>query len=226
MLFADRKDAGQRLAKALLHVKGQKPVVLALTRGGVPVGFEIAMSLAAPLDVVLVRKLGSPWSPELAIGAIAEGEPVEQVSDATMMKELNIPEAYLDKEIARQSREIERRRQLYLKIRPALDIKQCTAIVVDDGIATGATMRAALRAVRRRAPARLILAAPVAPPDALASLRPEVDEIVCLATPVSFGGISEFYADFRQIDDEVVIDMLKRNAEMIAKAKAAPPASG
>lgn len=213
MLFADRREAGERLAAALVRFKTQRPVVLALPRGGVPVGFEIAKRLEAPLDVVLVRKIGHPVSPELAVGAIADGPRLEIFIDDKAVAELDVSESYLEAEIARQSYEIDHRRRLYFKNRAPIDIRQCTALVVDDGIATGATMRAALRAVRRRAPAKLVLAVPVAPSSTLESLRREVDEIVCLAAPEDFGAVGLFYADFRPVEDSAVIDLLDRAAE-------------
>jgi putative phosphoribosyl transferase len=222
MLFADRQDAGRRLSAALWRFKDQRPVVLALPRGGVPVGFEIATKLRAPLDAVLVRKIGHPWSPELAIGAIADGEPIETVIDDRAVAEFGISQAYLDGEIAKQTRAIEQRRHRYFIGRSPIDIRQRTALVVDDGIATGATMRAALRAVRRRAPAKLILAVPVAPADALEALRSEVDEIVCLASPEDFGAVGIYYDDFRPVEDEVVIDLLDRAAEATAPTTRAP----
>ncbi len=225
MSFRDRREAGQRLATELLRFKSRHPVVLALPRGGVPVGFEIAERLEAPLDVVLVRKIGHPMSPELAIGAIAEGEKLERFIDEQSVAEFGIPQAYIKEEIGRQKREIEKRRQLYFKDRPPIDIRHHSAIVVDDGIATGATMRAALRAVRSRGPEKLILAVPVAPPSTLESLRPEVDEIVCLETPEDLGAVGLFYADFRPVEDAVVIDLLRRAAEARARAPHPPPPS-
>lgn len=227
MLFADRQEAGCRLAAELLRFKEQKPVVLALPRGGVPVGYEIAVLLAAPLDVVLVRKIGHPLSPELAVGAIADGKPLEQFIDERAVAELDVSKDYLDAEIRRQSQEIDLRRRLYLKGRPPIDLRQCTALVVDDGIATGATMRAALRAVRRRGPAKLVLAVPVAPAGTVDALRAEVDEIVCLAAPEEFGAVGFFYRDFRPVEDKVVVDLLDRAAAALAQsARAAPPAAG
>lgn len=223
MRFANRRDAGQRLAAELLRYKDLRPVVLALPRGGVPVGFEVAMKLQASLDVVLVRKIGHPAMPELAVGAIADGEKLEKVIDEAAVAELGVSRAYLDQEIDRQRREIEHRRQLYFKGRPPIDIRNCTALVVDDGIATGATMRAALRAVRGRAPAKLVLAVPVAPASALEALRPETDEIVCLSSPEEFGAVGAFYADFRPVEDDVVVHLLTRAAEMVASRM--PPAS-
>ncbi|HEX3498715.1 MAG TPA: phosphoribosyltransferase family protein [Stellaceae bacterium] len=216
MLLADRRDAGQQLAAKLLRFKDQRPVILALPRGGVPVGFEIAARLDAPLDVVLVRKIGHPRSRELAVGAIAEGETLETFIDESAVAELGVPQRYLEAEIARQTREIAHRRLLYFKGRRPVDIRQRTALVVDDGIATGATMRAALRAVRRRAPARLVLAVPVAPASTLDALRPEVDEIVCLSAPDDFGAVGFFYDDFQPVDDTVVIDLLERAAAATA----------
>lgn len=223
MRFADRQDAGRRLATQLLRFKDQHPVVLALPRGGVPVGFEIAAKLESPLDILLVRKIGHPQSPELAIGAIADGERLEKVIDDQMVADFGVARAYLDDEVARQTREIEHRREIYFKGRAPTDIRQRTAIVVDDGIATGATMRAALRAARRRAPAKLVLAVPVAPASTLEALRPEVDEIVCLHSPKDFGAVGFFYADFRPVDDAVVIDLLDRAAQ--AWARSARPAA-
>jgi len=220
MLFKDRQEAGRRLAAELLKYREQRPVVLALPRGGVPVGFEIATALDAPLDVVLVRKIGAPWMPELAVGAIAEGEPLETIIERETVAALGVTQKYLDEEIARQTSEIERRRQLYRKTRPRSDIKGCTAIVVDDGIATGATMRAALRAVRREGPSKLVLAVPVAAASTLAKLRGEVSDIVCLSSPEDFGAISVFYADFRQVDDAVVNELLAQAATRATGRKA------
>jgi putative phosphoribosyl transferase len=210
MLFNNRQDAGRRLAGELMRFKDRRPVVLALPRGGVPVGFEIAQALGAPLDVILVRKIGAPDLSELAVGAIVDGENLEKVIDERIAAKLGVPQAYLDEEIARQAREIERRRELYLTGRPPADVRNSTAIVVDDGIATGATMRAALLAVRRRAPSRLILAVPVAPASAIEGLRPEVDELVCLATPEEFYAIGQFYLDFHQVSDDEVVTLLER----------------
>jgi putative phosphoribosyl transferase len=212
MRFANRRDAGRQLAAALLRFKGQRPVLLALPRGGVPVAFEIAALLDAPLDVVLVRKIGHPWSPELAVGAIAEGQGIETFIDDRAVAEFDVPQAYLETEIDRQRCEIEQRRRLYFKDRAAVGIRGCTAIVVDDGIATGATMQVALRAVRRRDPAAVVLAVPVAPAETLERLGAEVDAIVCLATPEDFGAVGFFYDDFHPVEDKVVVDLLARAA--------------
>ena len=222
MILADRQDAGRRLARELRRFRDSDPVVLALPRGGVPVGFEIAQALGAPLDLVLVRKIGAPFQPELAVAAVVDGETPETVENEDVMAELSLTEDYVREEAARQLLEIERRRKLYLEGRQPVPVEGRTAIVVDDGIATGATMRAALRAVRRRKPARLVLAVPVAPPDTLEELRREVDEVVCLATPAFFGAIGAFYEDFRQLEDDEVRELLARASPRAA----APPPPG
>ncbi len=210
MLFLDRQDAGRRLATELDRFRNERPVILALPRGGVPVAFEIAFALNAPLEVVLVRKIGAPGMAELAVGAIVDGEQLDKIIDGELVAQLSIPQSYLDAEVARQAEEIERRRRLYFKGRAPVSVAGRAALVVDDGIATGATMRAALRAIRRRLPAKLILAVPVGPASTIEALRREVDEVVCLATPGEFYAIGQFYADFRQIEDETVIALLDR----------------
>ena len=212
MKYADRSDAGRRLAGKLAHLRDQQPVVLALPRGGVAVGFEIARALDAPLDIVLVRKIGVPWQPELALGAVTDGASPEIFIDRALADSLDVPDTYVEEETARQLEEIERRRKSYCEGRPALEIAGRTAIVVDDGIATGATMRVALQAVRRRGPARLVLAVPVAPPDTLAVLAKEADEAVCLEAPIGLGAIGYFYRDFHQMSDAEVTDLLARAA--------------
>ncbi len=213
-MFADRQDAGRRLAALLMHLKSEQPVVLALPRGGVPVGFEIATALQAPLDFVLVRKIGVPWQPELAVAAVVDGDQPQIVENEDVMRALTIPEDFIQQEAKRQLREIDRRRTLYQGERTRAEVKGCTAIVVDDGIATGATARAALRAIRRGGPKRLVLAAAVAPRSTVDSLRAECDEVVCVATPEDFGAISVFYADFHQVSDDEVIDLLRRAHEI------------
>jgi putative phosphoribosyl transferase len=208
--FADRADAGRRLAEKLAHLKDRQPIVLALPRGGVAVGFEIARALDAPLDVVLVRKIGVPWQPELALGAVTDGTSPETFIDQDLAASLNIPEDYIREETLRQLAEVERRRKSYCEGRPALEISGRAAIVVDDGIATGATMRVALQAVRRRNAAWLVLAVPVAPPDTLAALGEEADETVCPERPIALGAIGFYYRDFHQMTDDEVTDLLAR----------------
>ena len=210
MKFADRSEAGHRLAGKLSHLKEAQPVILALPRGGVAVGFEIAQALDAPLDIVLVQKIGVPWQPELALGAVTDGASPETFIDRDLATTLRIPESYIRDETARRLEEIERRRDAYCEGRPAREVAGRTAIVVDDGVATGATMRVALQAVRRREPAQLVLAVPVAPPDTLASLREEVDDAVCLETPIGLGAIGLYYRDFHQMSDAEVTELLAR----------------
>jgi putative phosphoribosyl transferase len=211
--FADRTDAGRRLAKALARFQADRPVVLALPRGGVPTGYEIALALKAPLDLVLVRKIGAPFQPELAVGAVVDGGQPETVINQAIAEEFQVPTSYLESEAARQLEEIERRRRLYHAGRRKVEVHDRTAIVVDDGIATGATMAAALHAIRRAGPKCLVLAVPVAPPDTIERLRPLVDQIECLIVPRHLGAIGMFYADFRQLSDDDVVDLLRRAAD-------------
>jgi putative phosphoribosyl transferase len=210
MKYTDRSDAGRRLAAALAYLKDRRPVVLALPRGGIAVGFEIARALDAPLDIVLVRKIGVPWQPELALGAVTDGAAPDSFIDRDLAARLDIPEDYLVTATQQQLQEIERRRRSYCAGRPPIEIDGCTAIVVDDGIATGATMRVALRAVRRHGPARLVLAVPVGPPDTLDAFRDEADEVVCLEMPRAFDAIGSYYRDFHQMSDAEVTDLLAR----------------
>lgn len=219
MLFTDRHEAGRRLAERLLALKDKNPVVLALPRGGVPVGFEIARALAAPLDLVLVRKIGAPFQEELAVGAIADGEHPELVTDPQLVAHLDISPEYLEEAKSAALEEIERRRRVYFGDRQPVEIAGRTAIVVDDGIATGATMLAALRATRRRRPARLVLAVPVAPRHTLKKLRQEVDETVCLDTPADFFAVGQFYRQFPQLRDEEVIALLDQARAFVASAQ-------
>jgi putative phosphoribosyl transferase len=209
-MFADRHDAGRQLAERLLILKLARPVVLALPRGGVSVGFEIARALRAPLDLVLVRKIGAPFQQELAVGAIADGGHLELVVNDEIVAGLDIPDGYIDKAKAAAVQELERRRDAYLAGHPPMDIAGRTTIVVDDGIATGATMIAALRSTRQRQPAAIVLAVPVAASDVLHRLRPEVDRIVCLRMPSDFMAVGAYYDDFRQLRDSEVIALLDR----------------
>jgi putative phosphoribosyl transferase len=207
-IFDDRHEAGRLLARRLVHLRGENPVVLALPRGGVPVGVEIAKLLKAPLDVILVRKIGVPGQPELALGAVVDGARGHIVVNREVMAMLGISETYLDQQRERQLAEIERRRTLYLGDRPYLDVEDRTVIVVDDGIATGSTVLAAVQAVKQAKPRRVVLAVPVAPAETMRELSEQVDEAVCLMTPARFGAISRFYVDFRQLSDEEVVGYL------------------
>lgn len=208
--FLDRNQAGRRLADELLVFKDKRPVVLALPRGGLPIGYEAAKALAAPLDLIFVRKIGAPNQPELALGAVADGGHPITIRNDDVIRMLGVSESYLREEVRRKLAEIDRRRALYLSSRPRVEVKERTAIVVDDGIATGATVRAALRSVRKGEPAHLVLAVPVAPPETIEDLKDEADEVVCLETPVQFFAISMFYQNFEQLSDQEVIDWLKR----------------
>jgi len=208
MPFKNRIEAGRKLAKALAGYKDQQPVILALPRGGVPVAAEVAAALKAPLDLILVRKVGVPFQPELAMGAVVDGATPLIVRNEDVIGLAGINEsdfkAICDAELA----EIERRRQRYLGDRERAEVSGHTAIVIDDGVATGATTRAALRATRQRGPKRLVLAVPVAPTDSLAELRSEADDVICLEDHEFFGAIGAYYADFRQVSDEEVIKLL------------------
>lgn len=211
MPFIDRTDAGRQLAKALARYKAQRPVVLALPRGGVPVAAEVATVLDAPLDLILVRKIGVPFQPELAMGAVVDGGKPVIVRNEDVISLTGVSEQEFNATCDQQLAEIERRRKLYLGDRPHPQIAGRTVIVVDDGIATGATTRAALQAIRMRKPSKLVLAIPVAPTATLKELRGEADDIVCLEDYEDFGAIGLFYSDFRQVSDTEVIEILARH---------------
>jgi putative phosphoribosyl transferase len=221
-MFADRKTAGRQLSQRLQYLRHEEPVVLALPRGGVPVGFEIAEGLDAPLDIVLVRKIGVPWQPELALGAVVDGADPHVVINDSLAAELAIDESYIKSETARQLEEIERRRKLYLGDRPPVPLAGRTVIVVDDGIATGSTVRTALRAIRNAGAGKIVLAVPVAPRDALDELRGEVDEIICLSTPSPFIAVGAHYAEFAQLADADVILLLEERHKRMAHAEESP----
>ena len=211
MPFIDRTDAGRKLAKALAPYKKERPVVLALPRGGVPVAAVVATVLDAPLDLILVRKIGVPFQPELAMGAVVDGAEPVIVRNEEVIQLCGVSETDFNAIRDEQLVEIERRRKLYLGDRPHPKLTGRTVIVVDDGIATGATTRAALHAMRMRKPSKLVLAVPVAPTDTLKKLRGEADDIVCLEDYEDFGAIGLFYSDFRQVSDAEVIEILARH---------------
>lgn len=208
--FADRAEAGRALARRLAAMPREgRVVVLALPRGGVPIGAEVARALDAPLDLLVVRKIGAPWQPELAVAAIVDGVPPDIVIDEETSAMSGLDRDYIETQARLELQEIERRRSVYLAGRAPVPVEGATVIVVDDGIATGTTVRAALKALRRRHPARLVLAVPVAPSDTLAELSKEVDEIVCLEQPYPFQAIGLHYVDFHQVGDDEVLAALE-----------------
>ncbi|WP_437361019.1 phosphoribosyltransferase [Inquilinus limosus] len=217
MRFRDRTEAGRRLAEALARYRDARPIILALPRGGVPVAFEVARALAAPLDVLLVRKIGAPGYPELGIGAVIDGKDPRVVLNDSVMREVAPAPGYVEAETERQLVEIERRRRLYRGGRPSPSVAGRTVILVDDGIATGGTVTAALQGLAAAQPARLVLAVPVAPPDVLQTLSQLADDVVCLSAPHFFGAVGRFYEDFSQTTDDEVIRLLAEAA--------APPAA-
>jgi putative phosphoribosyl transferase len=211
MLYKDRTAAGQRLAAELATYANRPDVlILALPRGGVPVAYEVASSLKAPLDVFLVRKLGVPGQEELAMGAIASGG--MRVLNEQIVRSLNLSETAIDQVAEQEQQELERRERLYRDDRPAPDLHERTVILVDDGLATGATMRAAVRALRQQQPARLVVAVPVSSPETCHEFEAEVDDIVCAETPRPFYSVGLWYDNFSQTTDEEVRDLLKRAA--------------
>ena len=206
--FEDRRDAGRRLAGKLSRFKDGRPVVFALPRGGVPVGYEISRSLEAPLDVFVSRKLGAPGQPEFGIGAVAAGG--VRVLNEDVVRGLGIPDDYVERITTRETAEVERRLRYFRGERPEPDVGGRTAILVDDGLATGVTARAAVEALRLRGPERLVLAAPVCAAQTAELLRPEVDELVCLESPTDLGAIGFWYRNFEQTSDEEVVELLER----------------
>ena len=210
-MFRDRRDAGRQLALRLAHLKNSQPspIVLGLPRGGVVVAAEIARELNAPLDVLVVRKLGAPHQPELALGAVTNGERPHTVLNHDLLDAVRVDEAYLNAEIERQLAEVRRRQGEYRMGRTPVSIDNRTVIVVDDGIATGATIKAGLTALRQSRAARLILAVPVAPAESLQELSSLVDETHCLLWPPNFVAVGRFYEDFEQTTDEEVISLLR-----------------
>ncbi len=208
MIYRDRRDAGRRLAQELAHYKSDAPVVLALPRGGVVVAAEIAEALNAPLDLVLVRKIGVPFQPELAMGAVVDGRDPHIIRNEDIIAATGISEEEFQEVCKAELSEIDRRRELYLAGHPRSDVRDRVVIVVDDGIATGATTRAALEAIRERKPRKLVLAVPVAPTSTLEELSGLPDEIVCLQSHEPFYAIGLYYEDFRQVSDDEVIGIL------------------
>jgi putative phosphoribosyl transferase len=210
IIFTDRREAGRELARLVAALGLESPVVLALPRGGVPVAAEVARTLSAPLDLLLVRKIGAPFQPELAVAAVADGPQQELVIDEEILGLTGATHDYVEREAQEERAEIARRRAAYLGDRSRVPVQGRAVVVVDDGIATGTTMKAALRALRRMKPARLVLAVPVAPSDTLQALRAEVDDIVCVMEPPFFRAVGCHYGDFHQVDDDEVIEVLRQ----------------
>jgi predicted phosphoribosyltransferase len=216
MIFEDRADAGRQLAAKLAVHAGEQTRVLALPRGGVPVGYEVARALRSPLDVFVVRKIGAPGREELAIGAIASGG--VRVLNPDTIAVLGVDDRTIEEITQRELLELHRREDAYRGGLPAHDVRGRTVILVDDGLATGASMQAAIVAMRKRAPAAIIVAVPVAPPDTCAVLAQYVDELVVLAMPEPFRGVGMWYNDFSQVSDEEVRDLLKDASRAVGQA--------
>jgi len=213
-LFKDRRDAGRKLAQELLPYAGRSDVtVLALPRGGVPVAYEVARALNAPLDIFIVRKLGLPGHEELAIGAIASGG--VRVLNHDIVQALKVPQTLIDTVTRQELQELERRERAYRGDRPPPDVRGRTVILVDDGLATGASMRAAVAALRAQNLARIVVAVPTAAPETCAAFESEVDEIVCAMTPEPFYGVGRWYEDFSQTTDEEVRALLEEAARQL-----------
>lgn len=210
--FSNREHAGRLLAARLRRRAWADPVVLALPRGGVPVAAQVAEALNAPLDLLLVRKIGTEYQSELALAAVVEGPPPHVVIDEPVQAMVHATPQWLEAAVQRELQEIARRREVYLRNRPAVPVSGRTVIIVDDGIATGTTVRAALAGLRQRGAAHLVLAVPVAPRDTAARLSREVDELICLAQPEPFEAIGRHYEDFHQLDDAEVIAQLDEAA--------------
>jgi predicted phosphoribosyltransferase len=213
MLFQDRFQAGRLLASKLSYLANRPDVVvLALPRGGVPVGYEVAKALNAPLDVFVVRKLGVPGHKELAMGAIASGS--VRVLNENVIRRLGIPNEVVETVAEEEERELERREREYRDGRPPIEIRGRTVILVDDGLATGSSMRVAVLALRKKNPAQIIVAVPVAAPATCAEFESEVDQVICAVTPEPFWAVGQWYTDFSQTSDEEVRDLLRRAASL------------
>jgi predicted phosphoribosyltransferase len=215
--FKDRRDAGKKLAQRLTTYKGRpNGLILALPRGGVPVAYEVALALSIPLDIFIVRKLGVPGREELAFGAIASGE--VRVLNRDVVRMLSVPDQVINFVTKREAEELQRRENLYRGRRPLHQVRDHTVILTDDGLATGASMRAAVAGVRAQHPARIVIAVPAAAPEACQAFQAEVDEVVCAITPDLFYGVGSWYEDFSQVtDDEVRILLQEANRQLLVE---------
>ena len=210
-MFRNREDAGQQLAERLLHLRDSNPFIFGLPRGGVVVAAQVAEALGATLDVMVVRKLGAPGRPELALGAITVGDDPHLTLNQDLIDLISVSDEYLQMEMETQREEVKRRNDRFRKGRPAANVEGRTTIIVDDGIATGATVLAGIMGLKDRKPMRLILAVPVAAPDSLEKLSQYVDEVVCLYAPTNFMSVGVFYGDFHQTTDDQVMELLERS---------------
>lgn len=208
MIYEDRHDAGIKLAEKLTKYKNDQPVIMALPRGGVIIGYEVAKMLNAPLDIIVARKLGTPFQPELGIGAIAPND--IRILNNELIKLLNIPESEIENIIQTETTEMNRRIDFYRKDLPQVDLKDKVVIIVDDGLATGVSTNAAVLAIRQMKPKKIILAVPVAPPNTASRFKKEIDEFLCLNQPPDFYAVGYYYNDFSQTTDEEVVDLLQK----------------
>lgn len=208
--FENREDAGRRLAEELQKRNYENPVILALPRGGVPVAYEVARVLDAQMDLLFVKKIGAPGWPEYGIGAVVDGANPQIVLTEEIVRQIRPSPDYIEAETQRQLKEIARRRAIYLGDRQPIDLTDRMVIIVDDGIATGGTVKAALKGVRKNKPRKIVLAVPVAPAETLEELSEQCDEIICLYTPYPFGAVGAFYRDFNQTDDSEVISLMSQ----------------
>lgn len=208
MIYNDRYDAGQKLAEKLTKYTNDKPIIMALPRGGVVVGYEVAKMLKAPLDVIVARKIGAPFQPELGVGAIAPNG--IRILNNELIRLLNIPESAVEEVIQKETIEMNRRINFYRKDLPLSDLKDKIVIVVDDGLATGVSTNAAVSAIRQMQPKKIVLAVPVAPPNTASRFKREVDEFICLNQPPDFYAVGYYYKNFTQTTDEEVVDLLQK----------------
>ncbi|MHC4717026.1 MAG: phosphoribosyltransferase [Planctomycetota bacterium] len=209
MVFEDRVDAGRQLAQKLTHLGRTKPIVLALPRGGVVVGYEVSRAMHAPLDVIVARKMGAPDQPEFGFGAVGPGD--VRVLDQRSVRLLGLTNSRIERIATHELAEMARREELYRQGRPAVDVAGRTIILVDDGAATGVTMQAAIQSARMGKPERIVCALPVAPPETAQTLALAVDELICLDQPTPFAAVGQWYRSFAQASDEEVVDLLKRS---------------